>query len=455
MENSREDSPSQDVPPLRSKLISSFEFIDHHPFYILGLFILVGVFMVFLINWGLPPTIQSGSSDTWWVIVQNLIHGKGYSLCVTRYFPFCGPTNQITAMREPAPVLLFALVALVSRESLWAATVVEFVIYILTLLGLYFLTRTWGSLRASLLAAFFWAIFTPPLELVPQVSGDLLSTLFVTLGILFVFRARLTRHKKDWFFAGISLGLAGMSRSAALGVAVVVIVGQVLDDLRFNVQNFQKSLKPFVILSSSVILVMTPWVIRNKIELGSPIIGSSLVGYNLYRQSHILNAEDYLRYVGGVEAGNEVLDLVQRPNSHLNGSENEAQMDVVYRTEALKFIRENPEKYILASAYRFFPLFFNWRVKEGDGNKTLKHDYAIMLMQAVLLILAGSAVHRNFIRTWPLWGSILIFSLSYMLVESQLRFLIPVEPLILSLSAVEGERLFKKLLLKWAPFQPI
>lgn len=358
-------------------------------------------------------------------------------------------------MREPAPVLLFALVALVSRESLWAATVVEFVIYILTLLGLYFLTRTWGSLRASLLAAFFWAIFTPPLELVPQVSGDLLSTLFVTLGILFVFRARLTRHKKDWFFAGISLGLAGMSRSAALGVAVVVIVGQVLDDLRFNVQNFQKSLKPFVILSSSVILVMTPWVIRNKIELGSPIIGSSLVGYNLYRQSHILNAEDYLRYVGGVEAGNEVLDLVQRPNSHLNGSENEAQMDVVYRTEALKFIRENPEKYILASAYRFFPLFFNWRVKEGDGNKTLKHDYAIMLMQAVLLILAGSAVHRNFIRTWPLWGSILIFSLSYMLVESQLRFLIPVEPLILSLSAVEGERLFKKLLLKWAPFQPI
>src|ERR1041385_6985706 len=84
-------------------------FIDSHPFHILALVLFLAILVSIVVNMeSLPPQLTAGENDTWWAIALNLIHNHGYSLCLTRYFPFCGLFNQATAAREPLPVLFFA-----------------------------------------------------------------------------------------------------------------------------------------------------------------------------------------------------------------------------------------------------------------------------------------------------------------------------------------------------------
>ncbi len=414
--------------------------VDSHPLRVLVLILLVGIALSITVNMeSLPPALNAGENDTWWSIALNLAHGQGYTLCLTRYFPFCGPSNQVTAAREPLPVLLFAGVARLSGGSLWAATFVEWILYLAVLVLIYFLTREWANTRAALLGAFLWAIYIPALELIPQVSGDLLAALLVSLGILFTLRTRRSRNVRDWLIAGTSLGLAVVSRSGTLVIAAVLIGGVLLEGWRERL-GWRKIVSPALILAGLVVLFLAPWLIRNEIVLGRPVLGSSLVGYNMYRHNYFLGTGSSFHYVGGKE-GQAAIDALVARRSDLSGTENEAQMDLVYRGEALKIIEAYPVQYVLLSAYRFLPLWFNYGYFESYGMRTSREDHFIMVVQAILLILALVGLRRNIRQTWPLWGSIAAMSLIYMAVDSQLLYLTPVMPLVISLSAAGGSRL--------------
>ena len=174
------------------------------------------------------------------------------------------------------------------------------------------------------------------------------------------------------------------------------------------------------------------------------MLGSSLVGYNLYRHNYMIDTTDYLRHVGGKE-GLAATEALIRRRTDLSGVENEAQMDRVYREAAIELIRAHPLRYVLLSAYRFLPLWFNWGYPEAYGREPSNMDYAVMVYQGILLILALFGLHRTVWRTWPLWGTILTVSLIYMAVDSRLLYVIPVMPLVISLSAGGAMRLLGKL----------
>lgn len=439
LKNSR---PEQELA--RNWLSRWLSFVDAYPLYMLGLIFVLGVVAALILNRDrLPPAPDAGENDTWWVIALNLANGEGYSLCITRYFPFCGPSNQTTAAREPLPVLLFAGIAFLTGESLWVAVVAELLIYLSILVAIYFLTREWSSTRTALFAAALWGIYIPAHYLISQVSGDLLAALLVCIGILFTMRARQNRNPRDWFIAGTSLGLAVVTRSGTLMVAAVVIGGIVLES-RMKRLRWKEIFAPALILSSLVILLMAPWLIRNKIVLGRAVLGSSLIGYNLYRHNYMIGTSDYLHHVGGAEGLRATEALLTR-RTDLIGVENEAEMDLIYRDEAIRLIRTYPAQYVLLSAYRFLPLWFNWGFPEAYGREPSRTDYAVMVLQGVLLVLSLLGLRSAIRQTWPLWGSILAVSFVYMAVDSRLLYLTPVMPLVISLSARGGINLLRNL----------
>jgi hypothetical protein len=158
----------------------------------------------------------------------------------------------------------------------------------------------------------------------------------------------------------------------------------------------------------------------------------------------MIGTRDYFRHVGGAEGLMATRQLLAR-RTDLIGLENEAQMDSIYREEAIHLIGAYPAQYMLLSAYRFLPLWFNWGFPEAYGNEPSRTDYAIMVLQGILLILALFGSLRTLWQTWPLWGSILAVCLIYMAVDSRLLYLIPVMPLVISLSAGGGLDLLRKL----------
>ena len=418
------------------------DLIDNHPFQVIGMILILGVLFSVIVMASHPPSLKSGETDSWWTIALNLKHGHGYSLCLTQYFPFCGPSNQVTAMREPVPVFLFAMAAWLGQESLWTAAVVEVIIYLAIILSIYFLTRAWADTRSAVMASFLWAIYLPALELIPQVSGDLLAALCITLGILFTLRARKTGRMRDWMIAGISLGVAILSRSAALVIPLFVIAGQIVESWCQHLKP-KDILLPALVISGVVVIMMAPWLIRNRVALGRPILGSSLTGYNLYRHNYMIGKDHYFRYAGPEEAAQAIENLVSQ-HSDLRGNENEAQMDLIYWNEALKIIELHPGRYLLLSAYRILPLWFDWKIAEAYGRPTNRYGYTIMLLQASLLIPVVLGLQKNLSQTWPLWGSILAISAVYMAVDARLLYVIPVMPLVMSLSALGIKELLEK-----------
>ncbi len=381
-----------------------------------------------------PPELSSGETMSWWSIALNLVRGYGYSLCNQYYFPFCSATNSLTAMREPAPVLLFAGVAFLFKESLLAAGVTELVLMIGILVALFFLTREWtGSSLAGLLAALLWTIYPRALSLISQVSGDLLAGLSISVGIFFILRARRTDHICDWLLAGVGLGVALLSRSAMLMVALTVLAGLVIERWKLKARLLEW-LRPALLVGAVVVALLIPWLIRTDLAFGRPLIGSSLVGYNIYRHNYALGSNDYFHYVGNNEGWAAIQGLVVR-RGDLLGTENETQMDAVYRQEGLKIIAAHPVQYVLLTGYRFFMLWFDWRVSEGFGYLMGPIEYMLMAVQALLLALAWLGLRTNSRRTWPLWASLIMVTLAYMAVDSRMFYTGPVMPLVISMSA--------------------
>ena len=391
---------------------------------------LIGI-IALLLN---PPQFQNGETVSWWGIALNLNRGYGYSLCNQYYFPFCDVAGPATAMREAAPVLLFAGVARLFHESLFAAGVMELLLYIGVMAAVFYLARDWKGPLAGLLAAFLWAIYPRAISLIPQVSGDLLATLSVTVGILFVQRARASDRARDWLSAGLGLGLASLSRSVMLVVAVTIIVGVGIERWGLR-QRIVDWLRPSLLVAAMVASLLTPWLVRTEIVFGRPLVGSSLVGYNIYRQNYMLASNDYFRNVGTDEGWTAIQALLAR-RTDLSGHENEAQMDAIYRQEGLGIIAAHPVHYVLLSGYRFFMLWFDWRVSEAFGYPMGFNEYAMAVAQAILMVLAFLGLRGNWKATWPLWASLVMVTLAYMAVNSRLHYIVPLMPLTMSLVAV-------------------
>ena len=418
------------------------DYISTHTYLLLTLIALLAwVIGIAVIN-ATPLKINNGETTTWWGIALNLIHGYGYSFCNQYYFPFCDVSTPYTAIREPAPVLLFAAVAALFKESLLAAALTELILHIGIVIASFYLTREWSSPSTGLLAALAWALYPRAYILIPQVSGDLLAGLGVTVGIYFVMKARRTDKVRDWLLGGLALGIAVMSRSAMLMVALSLIVGCAVERWSLKKQILSW-LKPSLLVAVMVGVIMSPWLIYTDLAFGRPLTGSSLVGYNIFRHNFTVATNDYFHYVDNNEAWAAVQALLAR-RTDLTHTENEAQMDVVYRQEGLRIIAANPVHYVLLSAYRFFMLWFDWQVSVGFGFPMGPTEYSLAALQLVLLILAFIGLKNNWRLTWPLWSSLIMVTLAYMAVDSRMLYTGPVMPLVLSLSAAGVVKLIQK-----------
>jgi hypothetical protein len=194
-------------------------------------------------------------------------------------------------------------------------------------------------------------------------------------------------------------------------------------------------LYPVLVFTFAWAVVMSPWVIRNTVVLGRPVIGSTLAGYYLYRQHYILPTDDYLRFVSGGEFLPVLQEMVSR-RTELKGFENEAQMNEIYLEEGMAVIKAHPLRYLVLSAYRFPMLWFNWRVNEVYGKANTAGDYA-MVIQNLLLLLGGLlGLRGRFQQAWPLVLSVVSFSGLYMAVMAHLPYIVPVVPGLVALSAI-------------------
>jgi hypothetical protein len=329
----------------------------------------------------------------------------------------------------------------VTRETLLAAVVVEIALNSGILIGIFLLARRLASPSVATVAALLWSLYLPALELILQVSGELAATLAVVWAVFFLVRARRTDRDGDWLIAGAVIALGTLSRSAVMILAPALGLVELLR----SPAAARVRWRGVALFGSIFLLTLSPWLVRNYAVLGHPVLGSTLSGYNLYRQNYLLPSGDYLRIVASTESERTIQELLAR-RSDLRGTENEAEMSAVYAREALHTIKAWPLRYLHLSAYRFLPLWFNWRVLEAYGVRSRLPDYLLGGEQALLLLLAIGGVGYLGREARPLAASVGAYSAAHMLVNSQLRYIVPVMPLVMVLGAVTLQRVLRYLL---------
>ncbi len=371
-----------------------------------------------------------------WDIAESLWKGDGYSFIAPSYFPFSGPTNKVSAAREPVPVLLFAALGTLTGGSHIALGVFHIGVSVLVMLGTFVLARELAGSLVALLSALLWAVYLPAMREVPGKEVDLIAAVFMVWGLVFFVRALRRGDARCWISSGLSLGLAALSRSA-LAAVILALAGflSFFPPFSHGRKTGWLRVRPIVLFVVAAALVQLPWMVRNFSVFGRPVIGTTLFGYNFYRQNHLLEEHKYIPFVAGPGTERALWQVISsRPD--LKGTENEAEFDLVLREESLRIIRAHPAEYVLLSGYRFLPLWFNWGVPQAYGMSPNITDYFMMIQQGVVLLLAlvvGWRALRD--EAWPLLVSVGAFTLIHMAVAARMLYTIDVVPILLPLAS--------------------
>ncbi|MBK8782726.1 MAG: glycosyltransferase family 39 protein [Anaerolineales bacterium] len=380
-----------------------------------------------------PIEFTSGQTITWWHIIENVQSGKGYKYCENRYVPNCILTNQETAIREPFPIYFYASIGRLTGNSVVALQLTQVSIVLLVLFGIYLLGYEIGGLFVGLLGAWLWTFYLPALRLESYITGDLPESLFVIFGLLkFV---HVVKHNKliDWLQFGVLFALAALSRTAALSLLFGLGIGYIIFLFKTNQSSRLLSIDLIQKISISVFafaLLMSPWVVRNYIAFGEPVFSTTLVGYNLYRHNAIIAKDVPPHYVDSEEAYRIIFELVMRRDELLTPI-NEAQVNRIFQEEAFKIIREHPLKYVKLVVYRFSHLWLNISVKE-----LLLMDYVYMVQNIFLLIAFILGLRKNNWVVRIIGCSTIFYLFLYLLVDAQLRYIIPVMPGMIMIGSV-------------------
>ena len=231
------------------------------------------------------------------------------------------------------------------------------------------------------------------------------------------------------------MGLASLSRTVFLGISIGLGIILLLKKLLDASEDSGKQVNSALSFLAAVGLVVAPWILRNYIVFGMPVIGSSLTGYNVFRMNFIIAGENYFpHYVGPTEAYTAVMQLLRKSN--LTGIENEAQMQSIYMKAGLQIIAQHPFQYLGLSLYRFIVLWFNTSVNEAYNMKYILSDYAAIVQQTLLLFGVMFSAARNLEKNWALIVSLLLGCGAYMAIDAQIRYLVDLMPAIVILSAL-------------------
>lgn len=387
---------------------------------------------------GHPLSMEDGQTDNFWPIANHLLDGQGYSLCYPLYFPFCPQGDATpTAMREPVPTLVFTAAAAVSGRSLRFALHVQLLLGLATVWLLHRFTLRLAGPAAAGLAALAWSIYLPFTMLHSQLSGDVTGTFMLLLSAVLLQNALRSGTLRDRLLAGGSLGLAALSRSSMLLMALPWCLA-VWAGVRHR--GLRTAVSHAAAVGMAMMLVIAPWAMRNQQVFGRPWLGTSMNGYNVFRMNYQVGTSEPLHYVDSFEADTMLQRLLER-HPELNGTENEAAMDRVYQAEGMAQIRRDPGKYLRLCAYRLFQLFTNIGVKTTYGVALNTTDHVMLAQQLIYLALAFTGMWWGHRQHWTWLLAIAVQVAGYTALVAQGRYLTPVMPLLIAFAALACQRL--------------
>ena len=307
----------------------------------------------------------------------------------------------------------------------------------------------WGLKQYAVVAGFLTACDPISIHQSAQVMTETLATLLAVLGLFLL--TRLTTRASWGAAAGAICGAAILCRPTFLPWLACVLAVMAIRGLPPR-QDQDRRHGPSAALAAVVLLfaglVVAPWVARNQVQFGRPIIATTHGGYTLL----LGNNKHYYRHLKhkGWTTVWDARELQSDPTfrRRYRPEYDELDRDRLDYAAAVRSIRAQPEMFwysCLVRVSRFWDLLpRQLSAEESPARATLRYLVAGWYAGVYILGFAGIwALRRRLLRAPWLWGTLmaLTFTAVHSVYWGDMRMRAPLAPLVALLAAAGWQRL--------------
>jgi hypothetical protein len=376
--------------------------------------------------------------DAYLAIAENLLNGHG----------FCSTIEQPTAFRPP---LYPILVAVCLRMGGFAALGIAQVI-----LGTATVWLTWRltglcrlSWRVGAVATFLVAVDPLLIEYTTQAMTETLSTFLVTLLLWGTLRGGPSVSKSVG--VGTIFGLAALCRPSIWafgGVASAFWMISMLVKRTPASSSSDRRSRTFTlafVCTVATLLVVSPWVIRNAIQFGQPILMTTHGGYTLLLGNNETFYDEVVAAERGSTWGASSLAEWQAANERRLSALGISRLDEPARDRALsgfarEWITSNPLRFLQSSVLRF-QRFWALRPSHSAVPSWLAQLAGAYYSGVFTLALIGLVRWRNrILLCWTVPAMVLALTLVHFVYWSNARMRSAVVPAISLVAAAAFQR---------------
>lgn len=367
--------------------------------------------------WPLP--VRPYPFEAGW-IAHSILAGKGFS---SAFQVESGPTALLPPVYPYLLAGIFKVFGELSYRSIAAAATLNEIFSALTCIPIYFIAKRIGGVTLAAVAAWLWA-FYPNAIYIPcyAIWYSTLSTLLVALSLWATFAVLDSSSSLAWFGYGALWGVGMLTNPAVGSISLSLLIW-----LAWNLYpDRRRWFKLPLVAALGVILVCTPWTVRNYKVFGRLIPLRSNFGFELWTTSCFPNDP-----AGGIMIYDDPAALAR----YVQIGEG-AYMKEMER-KAFQCILDGPRE-MPRLAYRNFlrtwfntdrpvhSLFFttrSWFIRLGT-------NIAFSLLSFAGLILL---FRERRAQAWPFAIVLSVFPLVYYITHSEQTYRFPIDPALMVL----------------------
>jgi 4-amino-4-deoxy-L-arabinose transferase-like glycosyltransferase len=317
------------------------------------------------------------SYSAYYDLAENIISGKGFCFDAT------------CAWWPPVYPLFLALTALGGKHYL-LIVVPQAMMGAGTALCAFLIGRELFNTLVGILACAITAIYPYYVMHDTALQETGMVTFWVALSVYLLLRASKLNRKRDWFLAGLALGLVALTRASIAPAAGVALIWTAVWGVRGDLRT--RLLKTSILLFA-ILITVGPWLIRTYRLTGAVVI-SSQTGRALWIGNNPQTFSAYPSRSIDVSTGNAYVALSDADKETLDRlGGHEIQQSNWYSQKALMFIRTHPWLTV-QRAVRKIETGFSWRLNPVR-EPLAQAAYAVFYAPIALLGVIGMFVERR------------------------------------------------------------
>jgi 4-amino-4-deoxy-L-arabinose transferase-like glycosyltransferase len=322
-------------------------------------------------------------------LARSLLDGRGYSF-TENWYPFTPANTPTSHWSFLYPLYLAGIYAVTGYHPLvarflQAAVGGALLCFLIYKIGRQVVNEETGLVGAGLAAVYGYFIYYN-VALMTETFFMVLVLLTLYLGI------ELKENPKPirWVGLGLALGLAALLRQT-----ILIFIPFLLLWLFWELKNRGVRWWHFAIPVVVIILMITPWTIRNYQVYREFLLLNSNAGYALFASNNPNLGTDWRN------------DVVVVPVPEELRGQNEAQLDRALTKRGIEFILADPERYLWLTLDKTLEFFWFWPSSESSRISNLNRvlSFGLYMPFMVLGLILSVSRWRNFL---PLYLFIVI-----------------------------------------------